>query len=349
MQAKDVRVCDTLAVHREQYQEGIDQLEGPEDDRKAILTVIDAETHAYLKRDYEVWASHWGDGPDIQRVNTHVGAGVTVVSGPQVRAQMQRIMTANPELREPTALRKENMNVVISDKMAWVTYDQIGDANSIPSEMAGRYHQLKILHKVDGAWKIACLVESQFQADDKHAPCFEVDETAHILEMNEAARICLAGHPLITVQNKHLHIASPNVQKELLNTLSWIASIRDRTTLCIQGEVATRAIAMGQDATGLAQICWAILRDGKLLITFDDPVRLDRKLDIAAQVYRLSDAQKRLIRHLVDGKDIGSAAATLGISRNTAKTHLQRIYDKTGIRSQPALVRLLLNADQHGL
>jgi DNA-binding CsgD family transcriptional regulator len=32
------------------------------------------------------------------------------------------------------------------------------------------------------------------------------------------------------------------------------------------------------------------------------------------------------------------------IKPSTARTHLERIFDKTGVRSQPALVRLLLLA-----
>jgi DNA-binding CsgD family transcriptional regulator len=33
----------------------------------------------------------------------------------------------------------------------------------------------------------------------------------------------------------------------------------------------------------------------------------------------------------------------LGITANTARTHLDRIFDKTGVRTQPALVRALLS------
>jgi DNA-binding CsgD family transcriptional regulator len=36
-------------------------------------------------------------------------------------------------------------------------------------------------------------------------------------------------------------------------------------------------------------------------------------------------------------------AAMLGITANTARTHLDRIYDKTGVRTQPALVRALFS------
>ena len=47
---------------------------------------------------------------------------------------------------------------------------------------------------------------------------------------------------------------------------------------------------------------------------------------------------------IVEGHDIVKAAELMGISANTARTHLQRMFDKTGVRSQTALVRILLSA-----
>ncbi|MCY6382091.1 nuclear transport factor 2 family protein [Hoeflea prorocentri] len=320
-----------------------------EEDRAAILAVVDAETEAYLQRDYDAWEKCWHDGPEIRRIHSHVGTGVTVVAGPEIRTQMHRLLSENIEWQVPEAIRRENMNIVVSAEMAWVSYDQIGDMSSIPKEMAGHYHELKILHKIDGSWKIACIVGTQMRIDHVRAPLVEVDETARLLWMNEAAQDRLPNHPMLGLRANRLHAAEPDAQGELLSAVDWIAKVRDRHTPCVGEDAVTRAIALGQDDTGLAHICWAILRDGRLLITFDDTDRLERQLASAAAVYGLSQAQEKLARHLVEGRDLGAAAAALGISPNTAKTHLQRIYDKTGVRAQPALVRLLLNADRRGI
>ena len=74
------------------------------------------------------------------------------------------------------------------------------------------------------------------------------------------------------------------------------------------------------------------------------------ELLIAAQrhgpsLYRLSPAQVRLARLIVDGHDLAGAADLLSVSINTLRTQLQRIFDKTGARTQAALVRSLLSAD----
>lgn len=57
--------------------------------------------------------------------------------------------------------------------------------------------------------------------------------------------------------------------------------------------------------------------------------------------YGLTRAEIRLCETLLAGQSLAEAADALGVSRNTAKTHLTRVFDKTGVRSQMALLRLL--------
>ena len=91
-------------------------------------------------------------------------------------------------------------------------------------------------------------------------------------------------------------------------------------------------------------LCWVRVEGGLILVAFDDEVTLDHRFSTAAAIFGLSPAQARLSRHIADGHDLAHAAAALGISVNTARTQLQRIFDKTGVHSQPALVRVLLSA-----
>lgn len=318
-------------------------------DRTEILAMIEAETNAYLRRDYDAWEQCWHDGPEIRRIHSHVGTGVTILEGPEIRERMRRILEAQTEWRRPETLRRENLNVVVTPEMAWVSYDQIGDMSGTREELAGRYHELKILQKFHGCWKLTCIVGTQIRIDHVNAPLVEVDPQARLLWMNEAARNRLPVHPRLGIRGNLLKAADPETQREMLDALSWIDEIRDRHTPCVGEDSVIRAVALGQDDTGLAHVCWAVLRDGKLLVTFDDTDRLERQLASAGEVYGLSGTQERLARLLVDGSDLGACAEQLGISLNTVKTHLQRVYDKTGVRAQPALVRLLLSADRRSI
>jgi DNA-binding CsgD family transcriptional regulator len=61
------------------------------------------------------------------------------------------------------------------------------------------------------------------------------------------------------------------------------------------------------------------------------------------EIYGLTPAEARLAALLAEGKHLKAAAAQLGITFETARTHLKRIFSKTTAASQADLVRLLLN------
>ena len=59
--------------------------------------------------------------------------------------------------------------------------------------------------------------------------------------------------------------------------------------------------------------------------------------------YGLTPAEARVAALLVQGTHLDDAAKALGISLTTARTHLQRIFDKTETQTQADLVRLMLD------
>ncbi len=61
----------------------------------------------------------------------------------------------------------------------------------------------------------------------------------------------------------------------------------------------------------------------------------------AAKRFGLTPAENRLLQCLLDGLALKEAALRLGVARTTARTHLQRIFDKTGVRRQTELQRVI--------
>jgi DNA-binding CsgD family transcriptional regulator len=59
------------------------------------------------------------------------------------------------------------------------------------------------------------------------------------------------------------------------------------------------------------------------------------------QLFGLTGAEARLANALLRHADLAEAAQACGIALSTAQTRLKLVFDKTGERSQPALVRLL--------
>ena len=65
--------------------------------------------------------------------------------------------------------------------------------------------------------------------------------------------------------------------------------------------------------------------------------------ETARQLFDLTEAESRLAAALADGLSVAEAAQCHRIKISTARTHLARIFQKTGVRQQSQLVALLRN------
>lgn len=63
---------------------------------------------------------------------------------------------------------------------------------------------------------------------------------------------------------------------------------------------------------------------------------------LLAQAYHLTAAEIRVLESVLEGHTLAETAQHLGIARSTAKTHLDRIFGKTGVSRQTELVRLAM-------
>ena len=62
--------------------------------------------------------------------------------------------------------------------------------------------------------------------------------------------------------------------------------------------------------------------------------------DVVAALFDLTPAEARVFQYLVTKHTLARSAAELGIKRSTAKTHLQSVYQKIGVRSQTDLIHV---------
>ena len=65
-----------------------------------------------------------------------------------------------------------------------------------------------------------------------------------------------------------------------------------------------------------------------LLVRFNDLKATESQLEDAQDLFALSPAQTRLAALVLEGLDMPASAKQLGISLNTAKTHLQRLFSQ---------------------
>jgi len=79
-----------------------------------------------------------------------------------------------------------------------------------------------------------------------------------------------------------------------------------------------------------------------LIMFIRDPARAARvPAQTLMDVYDLTPAEARVALKAGEGLDTALISRSLGLSHNTVKTHLRRIYSKTGVERQFQLVRLI--------
>jgi DNA-binding CsgD family transcriptional regulator/PAS domain-containing protein len=64
-------------------------------------------------------------------------------------------------------------------------------------------------------------------------------------------------------------------------------------------------------------------------------------METIAKLYRLTPSELRVFAAIIDVGGISAVAETLGVSEATVKTHLQHLFEKTGMRRQIDLIRLI--------
>lgn len=313
-----------------------------EADKDAILAVLRSETEAWLQRDFETLANHWVQSPQTRRMEYYASLGVRVDEGWDViAARLKRIMERFPQKRAFSEhVRWEKVNVIVAENMSWVTYDQIGIDGSDDLK-----RELKILHRVDGIWKISCMVMMESTVKQANFPLIEVDADMRILWTNRLAQERISGHQGLAVAAGRLRARRSEHTSALREAVRQaFRELQGQTRLALSPKQAWPVI-LGEDEAGVQMHCWVHLEDGKALVSFDDAETIARRIEQAQEIYGLSPAQIRLARLIVDGHDLKAAAERLTVSTNTLRTQLQRIFDKTGVRSQAALVRSLLSAE----
>ncbi len=316
-------------------------------DRAAILAVLSAETDAYLRRDIDALSAHWIHSPQARRMHSISSMGTFVVEGWEaIRTQIQNAMESSPQKYDINErINWERMNVVVCGDMAWVTYDQVGVSNGDDFEMAGVQHELKIFQRVGGQWRIACIVVMERGTDHENCPLIEVAPDGKALWINSVAQVQLTNHPALIVSGGRLRTRSKTGANALQDAITWGYLQLKAHFAATSSFRPARAVILGEDASAAPVFCWVILRDAKVFVSFDDERTLERRIAVARPIYGLSATQARLAQLIAQGNDLPQAAAQLVVSVNTVRTHLQRMFDRTGAHSQSALISLLLTAE----
>jgi DNA-binding CsgD family transcriptional regulator len=94
----------------------------------------------------------------------------------------------------------------------------------------------------------------------------------------------------------------------------------------------------GNEPASASRSAWAVL------IIIDPERYAVARFEAFVGLYGLTGAEARVLHEIVGGKGLIASAAKLGVSESTARTHMQRIFEKTGTNRQTELLRAFFKA-----
>jgi DNA-binding CsgD family transcriptional regulator/PAS domain-containing protein len=171
-------------------------------------------------------------------------------------------------------------------------------------------------------------------------PIILIDSDRVIRQINSAAIALMEQEKGITNQGGKLRFAEPGVEQEFRSACGvkhgHAAILRAMLKNGMQVHLLAHYV---RDSGGSSQI-----EDERTLVVIDWPKT--KTVPIGENVrsrFGLTISELRVLLLLIDGRSITSVATDLGVSQNTIKTHIARMFDKTGTNRQQDLIRTVLD------
>ncbi len=315
------------------------------DPRTAIRRVLETDIASYLARDKDTWLTCWADDARFQSI-MECGTMQIARSFDDFRRNVFDAMDAEPDPVEAD-VRFDKLHIHVSDNLAWATYEEIVARASNPHATPSHSHNFRLLEYKEGVWQIlfdGCWAEP---LRDIEEPALEVSVEGRVLWINTAAEAELKTFKGFVVSNGNLRASRAAWSAELLAAISGAHKLTafgnyNRAKSAGGGEVKY-PVVIGEYDDGGAMLCWVKVADARVYILFGQSGDLSAQTDVVQTVFGLSKAQTDVVRMITKGMDLSDAAEELGVTKNTARTHLRRVYEKVGVNSQIELLRLIVS------
>jgi DNA-binding CsgD family transcriptional regulator len=338
-----------------------------EQDRAEIIELLHRNRIAVWTHDFDSYASCFVHADYITRWNASRSMGVFRRRGwddISERIKKQFTIEALRDERNAYETKIEDVQLRIHRDMAWVTFDQIYPTNPVivrspdfPENGAGQRlfqqrgvnyvydaggvsHEMRLLERHHGKWLIAFWAVMHGSILKKEAPVLHVAADGTVVWKSPPADDALEADDDLTIRNGRVRFRDTKANQKLQAALRWAAA-RDAFLLPMRG---TMPIVLDGGEGLSMKVYWVIAEGGLIVILLHTSGIDDERLDIAAAIFNLSPAQKETARLVMEGLSLPEIAERMAITANTARTHLNRIFEKTGIRTQAALVRVLLSS-----
>jgi DNA-binding CsgD family transcriptional regulator/PAS domain-containing protein len=175
-----------------------------------------------------------------------------------------------------------------------------------------------------------------------------VDTAARVLHHNRAAESILSASEGLTVSHGVLAADRPQQTSALRRLIGAVAALTAGQTRSAGGGLTVSRRSLRRDLLVMvAPLGFGGERlempEASAIVLVSDPEQQPRlPAEFLSQRYGLTAQQASLALFLAQGHTLDAAADAMGISRNTARSHLRLLLRKTGTARQPELIRLLL-------
>jgi DNA-binding CsgD family transcriptional regulator len=316
---------------------------GRSKDEAEILELIHRNRIAVWTHDFESYQTCFAHADYITRWNASRSGGIFRRRGwDDISARLRKQFEIEAYLSERNAYETtvENLQLRVNGDMAWATFDQLypSSPHSI-YDTGGVSHEVRVFERQDGRWLIVFWGVMHGSVVSDHLPILHVSADGDVLWRSPAAASVLEADDDLTIRNGKVRFRDAKVNEKLQAALRWAAA-RDTYLLPRRG---TLPIVVDAGEGSAMKVYWVVAEGGLIVLTLSTPGIDEDRLNIATEIFGLSDSQKQLAAHVANGLSLNEIAEKMGITANTARTHLDRVYDKVGVRTQPALVRVLLS------
>jgi DNA-binding CsgD family transcriptional regulator len=324
------------------------------EDHAAILELIHRNRIAVWTQDFAAYEKCFVHADYTTRWNASPVSGILVrQSWDEISKAVTRMFeTMGEGASVANAYETEviDLRLRVSGDMAWATFRQkypdvsgpAGLAPTRPWHHAGTSpsHEVRVFERHAGEWRIAFLGFLDADSARGHSALLRLGPDGKVEWQNEAGTAMLAADDDLAVRNGRLRVRDAKTDARLQAAIKWAAAL---SAPMVPGRGSLPIVVQaGEDLP--AKVWWVIAESGKIFCSLGAPGHDEQRLEAAAIVYGLSAAQKEVAGHIIAGRSLAEIAERMGITANTARTHLDRVFDKTGVHAQAALVRVLLSA-----
>jgi len=179
-----------------------------------------------------------------------------------------------------------------------------------------------------------------------------VDAEARPLFVNRAARELLDARDGLRLEDSALSASDADGGRTLRRLIASCAAKANAgidsggnvALLRGEGRLPLDALVTPiQPETAMAASSWTFSQRAIAIVLVSDPEReIQARVEDLRQRFGFTPAEAVFALEIIKGDGRQATADRLGITVGTARSHLSRIFDKTGVRHQAELVRLLL-------